>query len=458
MTPASGASLVAGDQTISLADLHAVGEPVRAALARYVGAGGAVGIRVDDPVDFSVATIAAMAAETQAFLVPTTAPPARVTELCRLEGGSHLLCSEHDADTAPTGIRRPVGAGLLLIETELEATRSEVAEPGVHFYTSGTDGRPKGVVRSASSLALEESIVGGHLGMHSGCRVLCAVPPAHGYGYTAGVFAPMAFGGTAIVAQPRLAASLAALLATHEPEIVVAVPAQYAAWAELRRRYDGPLPRVWLCGGAPLPPAARSRFQEAWGGVIAEQYGMTETGAATVDLDGTETLGRAYPGVTVTIEGAVEAGTPGEVLITTPYGPQGYVGDPAPTRFTAAGVRSGDTGWFDNLGRLHLVGRRANQLNVRGRQVDPTEVERAFWALEGVRDVAVVGVDRAGGDQWIAVFVVSVTELGQGRLTDATARLEPHKRPQRVIRLPELPKTATGKSDVQSLKRLAVDS
>lgn len=190
---------------------------------------------------------------------------------------------------------------------------------------------------------------------------------------------------------------------------------------------------------------------------------MTECGAVSVDIDGAGTLGRPYPGVTVSIDsssppGGVEEGAAGEVVVATPYGPRGYIGDPAGRpdgRFTRAGFRTGDTGWLDADGRLHLLGRRAHQLNVRGQQVDPAEVERAFRALSGVRDVAVIGVDRAQGDQWIAAFVVCADTVTNDALARVTGELESFKRPQRVIRLPALPTTAAGKTDFSALRAIS---
>jgi long-chain acyl-CoA synthetase len=446
-------------------DRHALSERaahVRTELTRTVSPGTRLGIWVDDPVDFTVGAMAALAAGVEAFVIPAQTTPARVAELCAMEGSSAVLCDRTRATRMPPGPQHGCGPDLVLAGSPVEpvpnvdGADAECEQGALHFFTSGTDGRPKGVVRSHGSLLLEEEIVGRHLGMAPGRAVLCAVPVTHGYGYTAGLSAPLSFGGTSVVAQPRLAASLAKLLTEHEPEIVVAVPAQYAAWSLLRRPYAGPRPRLWLCGGAPLPPAVRQRFQDIWGGSIAEQYGMTETGAATVDLDGTETLGRPYPGVIVSISGSESPSARGEVLIATPYGPNGYLDDRADgsaARFTAGGFRSGDTGWLDEHERLHLVGRRAHQLNVRGQKVDPTEVERALWTVEGIREVAVIGVDRMEGDQWIAAFVVCADTTTDDALHAATAGLESFKRPQRVTRLPELPKTATG-TDAEALRAL----
>lgn len=457
MTSSAGApaAVVTPTRSVDRPSLDTLAAAVEGVLVQARCTATPLGIWVDDAVDFAACVLAALAVRAQAFVVPPAAAVSRVEELCAIEGGAAVLCDEARSRQLAGRTRVACGPGLVLVSTQPPAP-GDYDQGALHFFTSGTDGRPKGVVRTQESLALEESVVGAHLGMGPGSTVLCAVPPSHGYGYTAGLFAPLSLGGTAVLAGPRLPASLAKLLVAHRPVIVVAVPAQYAAWSTLRRAYDGPVPRLWLCGGAPLPAAVRARFTSTWGGVIAEQYGMTETGAVSVDLDGTETLGRPYPGVTVTIDdGGAETGL-GEVVVDAPYGPRGYLGGEAADGsgpFTPHGFRSGDTGWRDGGDRLHLVGRRAHQLNVRGRQVDPAEVERALWSVDGVRDVAVIGVDRDEGDQWIAAFVVCADAVGDETLHQATDGLEAFKRPQRLTRLPEIPKTATG-ADYDALRAL----
>ncbi len=455
----AASALITDERTVdgrSLVDLAAV---VESSLQTAIAPGTPLGLWVDDVVDFAAAVVAALALRAEAFIIPPGASSARAAELCAIEGASAVLCDEVHARELVGGTSRACGPRLVLVETRRPATAPRPADDpdggAVHFYTSGTDGRPKGVVRTKRSLELEESTIGSHLGMGPDTTVLCTVPITHGYGYTAGTFAPLTFGGRSVHQRPKLAASLGKLLQRHQPDIVLAVPAQYAAWANLRQPYSGPLPRLWICGGAPLPPAVRNKFHAAWGSVISEQYGATECGAVSVDLEGAATLGRPYPGVEVTIDGSSAPGDVGEVVVNAPYRPHHYSGDDSLDRgipFGPDGFRTGDSGWLDLHGRLHLVGRRAHQLNVRGQKVDPAEVERALWAVDGVDDVTVIGIDRAAGDQWIAAFVACSDSVADADLHRATAGLESFKRPQQVTRLATLPKTATGKTDLEALR------
>ena len=452
----ASATIVTGGRTVDVRALNARADLVEAQAAGGVSAGTPVGLWLEDPADLAAGLFGLTAAGNPVFIIAPDSTPSTVGELCAIEGSTAVLCDEDRAARLTDAIVQPYAAGLVLVRTPHTASGAPPSAAGsVHFFTSGTDGRPKGVVRPRHSLAVEATAVGSHLGMGPGCVVLCAAPVSHAYGFADGLFAPLALGATSIVERPRLAASLARLLAEHQPDIVIAVPGQYAAWASLRQPYTGRMPRLWISSGAPLPAAVRSNFEAAWKAVISEQYGMTECGAVSVDLDGSATLGAPYPGVTLSIDGSDpedvgEVGAVGEVVVASAHGATGYVGGPpigAMDPFSSKGFRTADTGWLDDHGRLNLVGRRAHQVNVRGKKVDPAEIERALWTVEGMQDVAVIGIDRSTGDQWIAAFVVCAGETTDDVLHRATEGLEIFKRPQRITRLAALPRTVTGKLD-----------
>lgn len=187
----SAPAIVTATRTVDAHSLARRAKTIQAGLASSIRPGAPLGIWVQDEVDFAACVIAAMAVSAQAFLAPPDAPPTRIAELCAIEGGAAVLCDEERAVTLVEGASRRCAPGLVLVGTQPQPAPSDHDQGAVHFFTSGTEGRPKGVARSKRSLEREELIVGGHLGMASGRAVLCSVPVTHGYGFTAGLFAPL---------------------------------------------------------------------------------------------------------------------------------------------------------------------------------------------------------------------------------------------------------------------------
>jgi acyl-CoA synthetase (AMP-forming)/AMP-acid ligase II len=124
--------------------------------------------------------------------------------------------------------------------------------------------------------------------------------------------------------------------------------------------------------------------------------------------------------------------------------------------FVDGGFLTGDTGYFDEVGRLILTGRVSPSINVAGLKVDPTEIERILRALPGVADVRVMGAscDRRG--QQLVAFIVSDQALTSVDIRQRCARmLSPHKIPRQFVFLDQLPLDARGKMDRRALEALA---
>ncbi len=192
---AAAPAIVTSARTVDGRSLAGLAKTVQTGLARTIRPGKPLGIWIDEPVDFAACVIGALAVRAEAFIILPGASPARAKELCAIEGASAVLCDATRASRLVGGMHRVCAPGLVLVETQSQSPAGYHdpnchGQGAVHFYTSGTDGKPKGVVRTKRSLELEESTVGSHLRMGPGCSVLCAVPVSHGYGYTAGLFAP----------------------------------------------------------------------------------------------------------------------------------------------------------------------------------------------------------------------------------------------------------------------------
>lgn len=428
-------------------------------LARRLPGDGSVGVALSDPIALVVWTFAAIALHRPVFPVQYDLTAREIDAVAEHEHAAAILVDDPD------------GGADLRVFPDGPPGRDTRPAPGVHFYTSGTSGRPKGVVRTHESLVTEARAIVERLEYTADSVLLTAVPLYHAYGFSFGVLAGLAAGATVVASSPRTPSAFAERLSRHGVNVVLGVPGLYDVWSRRRPNRD-PLPRPRLCvsSGALLPLEVAQRFRQTWGVPVAVQYGSTECGAISVDREATglsACVGPPYPGV------RIEAGTrerPAPVVVHSDYAAVGYVrqtdiGEDG--KFTASGIRTGDVGWVDDAGRLHLTGRRSDLVNVHGRKVDVEEVRTVVVAHPGVVDAVVLGVD-AGPGQWVAAFVVApgvAGAAGEAAWEDALfhhcrERLAAHKVPRRFFFFNRIPRTPTGKprrADLLAAARAAVE-
>jgi O-succinylbenzoic acid--CoA ligase len=326
--------------------------------------------------------------------------------------------------------------------------------PAVIVLTSGTTGRPKGVVLSGRALAA------------SADSWLEALPPATGWllalglGHVAGLgilWRAIARGvPVRITGRADPAAVMTALSADPPVSHASLVPAQLARLLDAAGHsvHDAAPPaslRALLLGGGPISPGLVTRAVRA-GWPVVPTYGLTETGSGATALPTAEALGhpasagRPLPGVSVTIDEPDDDGV-GEILVESPAVFSGYLGE-APRR-TGAAVRTGDLGRLDPAGRLYVIDRRTDRIVRGGENIAPAEVEEALLAHPAVAAVAIVGrPDPLWGHVPVAAIVLrdGVTDPGDEALADrARASLAGFKVPVAFLRLDVLPLTAGGK-------------
>lgn len=224
---------------------------------------------------------------------------------------------------------------------------------------------------------------------------------------------------------------------------------------------------LMMLGGQAAPLALRRALAEAGTPAVAS-YGLTESCAAAT-CESPADAGRLLPGcgtalrgVAVTIAGedgtALPAGTPGRILLASPALLAGYAGQPElPVCDAAGGLDTGDLGWLNEHGRLHVQGRRAEVIVTGGEKVVPGVVEAALREHPGVRDAVVFGRPDA---RWGAVVCAAVE--GTAALhEDATlpallaTLLPPWSRPRQMAVFDALPRLNTGKVDRRGTPALA---
>jgi len=383
-----------------------------------------------------------------------------------------------DQLTAPTGRHILVGgkaAGYLSYDELLE--RGEEREPEVVvrpedtwvlLYTSGTTGKPKGVLRSHESYVAFYLINAIDFDFRPGDRVLNVMPLCH-VNTTFFTFTLTYIGGSTYVVPARGFEPRQMLQVVQQARInfISLIPTHYALILaippEERARYDLSSIKKLLCSSAPARVEHKKAIMAMLPGVeLYEGYGSTEAGIVTVlgpdeqltkpGSIGRESLGTDEIKILDENRQPVAPGQIGELYSRGPMLFDGYFKDEAKTRAAHAGewFSAGDMAYQDEDGYYFLVDRKHNMIITGGEHVFPSEVENVICRHPAVMDAAVVGVPH---EKWgEAVCAVIIRKPGaecseEEVVQHCRQHLAGYKRPKRVVFIEpgQMPRTATGK-------------
>ncbi|KID29727.1 acyl-CoA synthetase (AMP-forming)/AMP-acid ligase II [Prauserella sp. Am3] len=343
---------------------------------------------------------------------------------------------------------------------DVEARADEVKADDISdiLFTSGTTGRSKGVL-SAHRQALDVASAWadcGRLGPED--RYLVVNPFFHSFGYKAGILVAL-LSGAALVPQATFdAAAVLEVVARERISVLPAAPTVFQTLLDHpdRDSHDLTSLRLAVTGAATVPV----RLVERMGGelgfdTVLTAYGLTEAVVATMCRPGDDprtvahTSGRAAAGFEVRVDAR------GEVLLRGPNVMLGYLDDPEATAKAVdpdGWLHTGDVGRLDEAGNLTITDRLKDMYICGGFNVYPAEIEQELSRLDGVREVAVIGVPDERLGEVGKAFVVADGLSGDDVLGHCAAHLANYKRPRSVEFVPALPRNASGKV----LKRLLV--
>jgi acyl-CoA synthetase (AMP-forming)/AMP-acid ligase II len=344
-------------------------------------------------------------------------------------------------------------------------------DPSDVLFTSGTTGRPKGVVMSHGQTVRLFREWSDFAGLEPGDRYLIVNPFFHMFGYKAGWLASLMRGATIF---PVPVFDVPAVLSLVERERITFLPGPPTLYRSIldykgRRGFDLGSLRVAITGAADIPVTLIEEMRaELPFRRILVGYGLTEAGTCTGSHpdDDAETIattvGRPMPGFEIVVadQGGRELprGETGELLVRGHGVMQGYLDDPDATAaaIDARGfLHSGDLATMDERGVVRIVGRLKDMILVGGFNVYPAEVENALLAHEAIGQVAVVGMRDARMGEVPVAYVVPAAgaEIDAGSIIAwARERLANFKVPRHVVAIDALPVNATGKVVKQELR------
>ncbi|MDX6744346.1 class I adenylate-forming enzyme family protein [Actinocorallia sp. A-T 12471] len=359
-----------------------------------------------------------------------------------------------------------------LAKASAEDPRVPVSErdPFTIVYTSGTTGRPKGVLISHRSRSLTFYCSALEWGLGPGRTSLAVAPMYHGAGFAFG-YTPVFAGGTVAMLRSFDAPGLLAALAESRAQSVFLVPthAHQLRASGLVGEYDLSALDTIFFNAAALPTALKDWVLEAFPGVgVHELYGSTEGGIVT---DCRPAYARTKPGsvgpawfmteikLLDDADAEVGPGEPGELCSRSPFLMNGYLKDEAATAaaLTSDGFyRSGDIAVRDADGFVTIVDRKKDMIISGGVNIAPREVEEVVNGFPGVAETAVVGLPDDRWGESVTAFVVALP--GASPDPDAIVAhcrtvLSGPKVPRRVEFLPVLPRNAAGKILKRELRK-----
>jgi acyl-CoA synthetase (AMP-forming)/AMP-acid ligase II len=375
--------------------------------------------------------------------------------------------------------RRAAGDRVPILTADVDASgvvglspvtgRHPVAPPSVDdvalvLHTSGSTGRPKRVPLKHANLSISAQNVARHYALTPDDVSLCVMPLFHVHGLVASTLATLFSGGTVVVPPKFNPLSFWRVAREHRATWYSAVPTMHqlllARVSDPSRRPEGAeqLRFIRSCSAA-LPPQVMIGLEQAFGAPVLEAYGMTEAAhqmASNPLPPRAHKAGSVGQGSSVQISimdagGAHQpTGGQGEVVIKGPNVITGYENNPEANAksFTDGWFRTGDQGYLDEEGYLHLVARIKELINRGGEKISPREIDELLLAHPGVAEAVCFGVPHASWGEEVEAAVV----LREGAATSEVElmsyckeRLADFKRPKKIHLTTAIPRTATGK-------------
>lgn len=338
---------------------------------------------------------------------------------------------------------------------------SEQPSEGTHYtcFTSGSSGLPKGCMRHEQSWLASFAADQKFSQITAQSTILVAGSFAHSL-FTYAAIRGLVAGAKVVLLPSFHPGALLRQVQAHEQAVLFAVPTQLDALVSAANA-TYPQVRKLLCTGSKLAPhlaqKVNSRFPNA---ELIEFYGTSElsyVAARSVQpTDPASLVGKPLEPVHIEILDnngcAVAPGETGQVFVQSPLAFMTYLTENG-RRQMPEKISVGDTGFIDQQGQLHLVGRADRMFTVSGRNVAPEENEAALYRLPQIVNAAIWGApDAKRGHQIVAVLQLKTRQNRAQVLADLRPHLTPYLMPQHLFLCPNWPHTSSGKTDLQKLQ------
>jgi acyl-[acyl-carrier-protein]-phospholipid O-acyltransferase/long-chain-fatty-acid--[acyl-carrier-protein] ligase len=341
-------------------------------------------------------------------------------------------------------------------------------DPAVIVFTSGSEGRPKGVVISHDNILANTAQCRAVIEFAPKDKFLSALPLFHTFGLTVGIFLPLLAGSSVFLyVTPLHYRLIPELIYEHECTVLFASSTFLGNYAKYANPFDFRSLRLVVAGAEKLTDEVRHLWAEKFGIRVLEGYGVTETSPVlsvnTPMASKTGTTGEIFPGVEWRIEPVEGIEGAGLLHVRGPNVMLGYLSqerrgaiEPVRSIFGEGWYNTGDVATVDEAGFIRIVGRMKRFAKVAGEMVSLELVERIADAASPDFQHASAALAEPGRGETIVLFTED-PRLGREQLQSAARALGAPELavPRRILHIEELPTLGSGKKDYLSLNRLA---
>lgn len=317
------------------------------------------------------------------------------------------------------------------------------------MYTSGTTGKPKGVLQTFGNHFYSAVSSALNLGLSSADKWLCVAPIFHISGFSI-IMRGLIYGMTVRLVEKFRAEEIERILANETVTIMSVVPFMLKKLIQQQNKtnthYNSAFRCMLLGGGTIDRETLEICLQRSI--PVVQCYGMTETCSQIVALRSVDALLKLGSVGQPLFSTQLKLSKDGEILLKTPALTPGYLNLPnkLPSKMIDGWYRTGDIGHLDKEGYLYIDGRADEMLISGGENIFPQEVEQVYQRYPQINEVAVVGQNDSVWGQVPVAFVVSDRRLSPTKLINyGYEHLARYKVPQHYIFVSELPKNASGK-------------
>jgi acyl-coenzyme A synthetase/AMP-(fatty) acid ligase len=436
--------VVSSSRRVSRGDVAALARAAERALEAVAGPAKLVGLSVPNGPAFLAGVIALRQRGHGVLLLDPLAPLAERRRSCAALGATGLISS---------ALGWPIDGSEWRYAAIPDAAPFVDGDDDVGFVklTSGSTGAPRGIASTEAALVADDEALARSMGLRADDRILGAIPMSHSYGFSSVALPALRRGSVLVV--PDEEGPLAPLLAARVAAATVfpSAPAYLQAILKLSQPPSWPESvRLVLSASAPLPPDVAAQFRARFGLPVHVFYGASECGGICYDRDGSAaergTVGEPVDGVRVRLEPPFGDAPEGLVTVESASVALGYIpGDRG--RLGQGRFVSSDLAELEGS-ELRLRGRVDALINVKGKKVNPTEIESVLRRLAGVSEAVAFGVPSADKASDTVRAVVACPSGGLGYdevLAWCRAHLAEHKVPRSLVLVSAIPRTSRGK-------------